>query len=53
MREFHIPFHKSLYVVAVVTIVAMISSHFFIKTYLYTPVPTPIFTSIETPDNKE
>ena len=43
--EFHIPFIKSLLFVGLVTIVSMISAHYFID-YLYeSNSPTPIYTS--------
>lgn len=43
--EFHIPFIKSLAVVALVTIVSMGIAHYFISDRFFGPSKSPIFTS--------
>lgn len=43
--EFHIPFLHSLVIVAVVTVVSMVSAHFFIHNSFSTPYDSPQYTS--------
>jgi hypothetical protein len=45
--EFHIPFIKSLVFVAVVTIVSMVSVHYYLTNSLSLPKNTPVYTSQE------
>jgi hypothetical protein len=44
-NEFHKPFIKSLLVIAIVTVVAMISSHYIIEKLYFKYYKTPSFTS--------
>lgn len=44
-KEFHQPFIKSLLVVAVVTMIAMISSHYVVKYYYNNYENSTIYTS--------
>jgi len=43
--EFHIPFIHSMVIIVAVTLVAMVSSRYFVENYLYKHTSTPIFTS--------
>jgi hypothetical protein len=45
--EFHKPFIKSLSLVAIVTIGAMIFSHYLVNYYSNQSLKTPVFTSQE------
>ena len=45
MRDFHIPFIKSLVIVGLVTIVSMISARYLVEYSIINPHNTPIYTS--------
>jgi hypothetical protein len=44
-NEFHEPFIKSLLIISIVTVVAMVSSHYFIDRLYSKYYKTPVFTS--------
>ena len=44
-NEFHIPFIKNLAFVGLVTIVSMVSAHYFLKNMLISSSNTPNYTS--------
>jgi hypothetical protein len=44
-EDFHKPFIKSLVIVGLVTIFAMVSSHYLVDYYFSTYKNTPIYTS--------
>lgn len=49
--EYHVPFIKSLVFIAVVTIVSMVSIHYFIKNSLSSQPKSPIYTSQKSQDS--
>lgn len=44
-EEFHIPFVKNLAFICLVTIVSMVSVHYFLKNMLVSPLNSPNFSS--------
>jgi hypothetical protein len=48
-EEFHVPFIKSLVFIAIVTIVSMVSVHYFMINSLLPSSNTPIYTSSDYP----
>jgi len=49
--EFHMPFIKCLVFIGLVTIVSMISTHYFIKSLYFTSSNSTIYTSSQSPDS--
>lgn len=45
IKQFHKPFIKSLLIIGVVTIVAMVSSHYIVEKLYFRYYKTPSFTS--------
>ena len=43
--DFHIPFIHSLVIIGSVTLVAMVSSKYFVEKYMFNNISQPIFTS--------
>ena len=53
IKEFHIPFMKSLVLIAVVTLVSMGTAHYFINYGFSSPQNTPNFTSFKSQISSE
>jgi hypothetical protein len=44
-QDFHIPFIHSMVIIATVTLVAMVSSRYFVENYIFYPTTTQEYTS--------
>jgi len=51
IEEYHVPFIKSLVFIAVVTIVSMVSIHYFITKSLFSSIEPPTYTSQKSQDS--
>ena len=45
IEEFHVPFIKNLVFIAILTLVSMVSVHYFIQNTMSTPSESPQYTS--------
>lgn len=53
IEEFHVPFIKNLVFIAILTLVSMVSVHYFIQNTMSNPSESPQYTSDRSRDELE